>query len=52
MGRSLRRYLVLRLIYLLVVVAGALVLYWLIPREVWQTVRATYFSRNPGDFPP
>ncbi len=52
MGRSLRRYLVLRLIYLLVVLTGALVLYWLIPREVWEAIRTTYFSRNPGELPP
>jgi hypothetical protein len=49
MPRPLRRYLIGRLIYLLLVLIGALVLYWLIPRDVIDAIRSTYFSKNPGE---
>lgn len=52
MPMPLRRYLLWRLIYLLLIAAGVVVLYWLIPRDVWGVIRATYFSKNPGEFPP
>lgn len=43
-----RKYVIWRLVYLLVVLAGAIVLYLLIPREVLDVIRATYFSKDPG----
>jgi hypothetical protein len=48
---SLRKYLLLRLIYLVVIAIGAIVLYSLVPREVWGVIRATYFSGDPNDLP-
>jgi len=52
MPMPLRRYLLWRLVYLLLIAAGVIVLYWLIPRDVWEAIRTTYFSKNPGEFPP
>jgi hypothetical protein len=46
-----RKYVIARLAYLLVVLVGALVLYLLIPREVWQTIRDTYFSTHSDAVP-
>jgi hypothetical protein len=43
-----RRFIIWRLIYLLVVLAGVVVLYFLIPKDVLDTIRNTYFSKNPG----
>jgi hypothetical protein len=48
---SLRKYLFLRLIYLLVIAIGAIVLYSLVPRDVWGIIRATYFSGDPNSLP-
>jgi hypothetical protein len=45
-GVSKRRSIIARLVYLLVIAAGMIVLYLLIPEEVWQTIRETYFARN------
>ncbi len=52
MRLALRKFLLVRLIYLLVLIAGAVVLYWLIPREVWDTIRDTYLSRTTGELAP
>jgi len=35
-----------RLVYVLVLLLGLLVLYLLIPHDVWETIRTTYFARN------
>ncbi len=51
MAMSLRKYLIVRLIYLLVVAIGAIVLYCVVPRDVWGIIRATYFSGDPNDLP-
>jgi hypothetical protein len=48
---SLRKYLLLRLIYLVVIAIGAIVLYCLVPHEVWAVIRATYFSGDPNSLP-
>ena len=48
MERRLRRYLIWRAVYLLIVAAGVIVLYLLIPRDVLDALRFTYFSKNPG----
>lgn len=50
MPRNLRRHILWRLIYLLIVLIGVVVLYYLVPREVIDALRNTYFSRNPGEF--
>ena len=51
MARSLCKYVFVRLIYLVLIAIGAIVLYSLIPREVWSTIRATYFSGDPNSLP-
>jgi hypothetical protein len=43
-----RRFIIWRVVYLLIVLAGVIALYWLIPREVLDAIRTTYFSKNPG----
>ena len=43
-----RRFIIWRIVYLLIVLAGAIVLYLLIPRDVLDAIRSTYFSKNPG----
>lgn len=48
---SLRKYLFVRLIYLVLIAIGVIVLYCLVPREVWSTIRATYFSGDPNSLP-
>ena len=50
MTRKARRFPAWRLVYLLVVLLLAVLLYWLIPKDVIDAVRATYFSKNPGEF--
>lgn len=42
------RRLVLRLVYLIVVLAGAVALYVLIPDDVWQTLRESYWDTGAG----
>ena len=41
-----RKYIIGRLVYVLVLLLGLLVLYLLIPHDVWETIRTTYFARN------
>jgi hypothetical protein len=43
-----RRFIIWRIIYLLVILAGVGVLYFLIPHDVLDAIRSTYFSKNPG----
>ena len=51
MAMSLRKYLFVRLIYLVLIAIGAIVLYCLVPRDVWRVIRVTYFSGDPNDLP-
>jgi hypothetical protein len=43
-----RRFIIWRLIYLLIVLAGLVALYLLIPQDVLDAIRGTYFSKDPG----
>ncbi len=51
MAMSLRKYLLVRLIYLVIIAIGAIVLYCLVPRDVWGVIRATYLSGDPNSLP-
>jgi hypothetical protein len=48
---SLRKYLIIRLVYLVLIAIGAIVLYSLIPRDVWGTIWATYVAGDPNSLP-
>lgn len=40
--------LILLAVYLLVLLVGILLLYWLVPAEVWDAIRRTYMAPDEG----
>lgn len=48
MLRRPKTWVILGVVYLLVLAAGVLLLYLLVPSDVWKMIRQTYFSGDPG----